>query len=48
VSFVVDPARERVVIDIATAAFEPREQTCSRICGDLELDRPTILPLDHH
>ena len=36
----VNSARERVVVDTATMAFEPREQTCPCVCGDLELDGP--------
>lgn len=48
VPFVVDPARERLIIDTATAAFKPRKQACPRICGDLELDGPTSLLLDNH
>lgn len=48
VTSAVNSAWEGVVVDTATTAFEPREQTCPRVCGDLELDGPTSLLLDHH
>ena len=48
VTAAVNSAWEGVVVDTATTSFEPREQTCPRACGDLELDRPTGLLLDHH
>lgn len=48
VPFLVDPTRKRVVIDTATAAFEPRKQACPRVSGNLKLDGPASILLDHH
>ena len=44
----VNSARERIVLDTAAAALQPREQTCPSVCGDLELHRPAGLLLDQH
>lgn len=42
----IDPARKCIVVDRASASFEPRQKAGSHIVGDLELDGPTGLLLN--
>jgi hypothetical protein len=43
---VINPAREGVVLDRATASFEPGEKAGSHVAGNLKLDRPSRLLLN--
>jgi hypothetical protein len=45
---VIDPARERVVLDRASTSFEPNQKAGSHVVGDLELDRPPRLLLNNN
>jgi hypothetical protein len=44
----MDAARECKIIDATTSTFEPSEQAGPSIGGDLKLNWPSRLLLDHH